>query len=84
MIGSMIQLDYIFLVVKVEAEQSKFRLGNDELVNAKGRGTIIVNTKDDTKLITNVLIVCTLEYNLFYVRQMIQNNHSPSLMKSHR
>lgn len=58
------------------SNKSQVRLGDGNLVEAKGRGTISINTKKGTKYIQNVLLVPSLQQNLLSVGQMIQNGYS--------
>jgi hypothetical protein len=47
--------------------QPKVKLGNGDIVQAKGKGTIDVNTNKGTKTITNVLYIPELDQNLLSV-----------------
>lgn len=41
--------------------QPKVKLGNGEVVQAKGKGTVTINTKRGTKVIANVLCIPDLD-----------------------
>lgn len=56
--------------------QPKVKLGNGEVVQAKGKGTIAINTKKGTKMITNVLYIPELDQNLLSVAQMLRNGYA--------
>lgn len=56
--------------------KSQVRLGNIELVEAKGKGIITIKTKKGTRFIQNVLFVLSLKWNLLNMGQMIQNGYS--------
>jgi len=47
--------------------QPKVKLGNGDIVQAKGKGTIDVSTNKGTKTITNVLYIPELDQNLLSV-----------------
>ena len=40
-----------------ESVQPRIKLGNGDVVQAKGKGTIVVNTKRGTKFVHNVLYI---------------------------
>ena len=44
--------------------QPKIKLGNGDVVQAKGKGTVAVNTNKCIKTITNVLYISELDQNL--------------------
>lgn len=56
--------------------KSQVRLGNGALVEAKGKGTIAVQTKKGTRLIKDVLLVPSLQQSLLSVGQMMENGYS--------
>ena len=56
--------------------QAKVKLGNGEVVQAKGRGKIVVSTKRGTKIISDGLYVPELDQNLLSVAQMLRNGHA--------
>jgi hypothetical protein len=51
-------------------------LENGEVVHAKGKGTIYISTKKDTKFVTNVLYILELDQNLLSVAQMLRNGYT--------
>jgi len=55
--------------------QPNVKLGNGDVVQAKGRGTIAVNTKRGTKIINNALYIPKLDQNLLSVAQMLRNGY---------
>ena len=61
-----------------ENVKSSIKLGNGEVVQAKGKGAISVNTKRDIKVISNVLYIPELYQNLLSVAQMMKNGYSVS------
>lgn len=61
-----------------ESDQSKVRLGNGDVVQAKGRGTVQVNTKIGIKTMSEVLFTPELDQNLLSVAQLIKNSYSVS------
>jgi len=58
--------------------QPKVKLGNGDVVQAKGRGTIVVDTKKGTKIINNVLYIPQLDQNLLSIAQMLRNGYAVS------
>jgi hypothetical protein len=62
--------------------QPKIKLGNRDIVQAKGKGTIAVMTNKGTKTITNVLYIPELDQNLFSVAQMLRNGYQVSFKDS--
>lgn len=59
-----------------KTDQPKVKLGNGEVVQAKGRGTIQVLTKKGTKTVSNVLYIPELDQNLLSVAQMMKNGYT--------
>lgn len=55
---------------------TKVKLGDGSLVEAEGLGTIAVNTKKGTRLISDVLLVPKLDTSLLSVGQMIEKGYS--------
>ena len=55
--------------------KSRVRLGNGAFVEAKGKGTISVQTTQGTKYISDVLLVPNLKSNLLSVGQMIEHGY---------
>ena len=62
--------------------QPKFKLGNGEVVQAKGKWTIAINTKKCTKIVTNVLYIPELDQNLLSVTQMLRNGYAVSFKEN--
>ena len=58
--------------------QPKVKLGNGEVVQAKGKWTIAINTKRGTKIVTNVLYILELDQNILSVTQMLRNGYAVS------
>ena len=58
--------------------QPKVKLGNGEVVQAKGKWTIAINTKRGTKIVTNVLYILELYQNILSVTQMLRNGYAVS------
>jgi hypothetical protein len=55
--------------------QPKIKLGNGDIVQAKGKGTVAVNINRGIKTITNVLYIPELDQNLLSVAQMFRNGY---------
>ena len=58
---------------------SNIKIGNGELLQVKGKGTIAAKTPTGTKLISDVLFVPKLSQNLLSVRQMMEKGYSLDL-----
>lgn len=58
------------------------KLGNGEVVKAKGGGTVSIETKKGIKSISNVLYTLELGQNLLSVTQMFKNGYSISLKEN--
>lgn len=54
---------------------SKVRLGNGSLVQAKGKGTISIETKKGKRYVHDVLFVPELEENLLSIDQLVENGY---------
>ncbi|RVW84529.1 Retrovirus-related Pol polyprotein from transposon TNT 1-94 [Vitis vinifera] len=52
---------------------SQVKMGNGDLVNVKGKGTVDIQTKVGTKYIRDVLLVPALEQNLLSVGQLVEH-----------
>nr|KYP38350.1 hypothetical protein KK1_040422 [Cajanus cajan] len=52
-------------------------MGNDTVFESKGKGTVRVETKKGTRLITNVLLVPNLKENLLSIGQMMEKGYTP-------
>ncbi|RVW82648.1 Retrovirus-related Pol polyprotein from transposon TNT 1-94 [Vitis vinifera] len=61
---------------------TKGQLGNCEVVQAKGKGTIAISTKRGTKIVTNVLYIPDLDQNLLSVAQMLRNGYAVSFKEN--
>lgn len=53
----------------------KVRLGNDSVVESKGKGTVMVETKKGTRFIKDVLLVPNLKENLLSIGQMLEKGY---------
>ena len=62
--------------------QPKVKLGNGEVVQAKGKGTIAISTKRRTKIVTNVLYIPDLDQNLLSVAQILRNGYAVSFKEN--
>lgn len=60
------------------AVRTKVKLGNGEIVQARGRGTISVYTSKGPKLIHDVLLIPDLDQNLLSVAQLMKRGYSVS------
>ncbi|TXG55956.1 hypothetical protein EZV62_017269 [Acer yangbiense] len=56
--------------------KTKVKMGNGELVESKGKGTVAIQTRKGTRYIKDVLLVPSLDQHLLSVGQMIQNGYS--------
>ena len=54
----------------------KVRIGDGRLVDVKGQGSVLVQTRSGTKLITDVLFVPEITYNLLSVGQLLDKNYN--------
>ncbi|KAG8490918.1 hypothetical protein CXB51_014710 [Gossypium anomalum] len=55
---------------------SKIRIGNGELIEAKGKGSVFVNTCSGNKVISDVLFVPDIDQNLLSVGQLVEKRYS--------
>ena len=53
----------------------KVRLGNGSVVESKGKGTVMVETKKGTRFIKDVLLVPNLKENLLSIGQMLEKEY---------
>ncbi|KAK2409368.1 hypothetical protein QL285_044798 [Trifolium repens] len=53
----------------------KVRLGNGTVVESKGKGTVMVETKKCTRFIKDVLLVPNLKENLLSIGQMMEKSY---------
>ncbi|XP_074346360.1 uncharacterized protein LOC141685138 [Apium graveolens] len=67
----------IFMSIDISV-QPKLKLGNGDIVQAKGKGQVAINTTKGTKIIANVLYIPELDQNLLSVAQMIRNGYGVS------
>ena len=58
--------------------KTKVKLGNGTVVEAQGKDSVAVQTKENTKYIHDVLSIPCLTQNLLSVAQMLQNGYSLS------
>ena len=54
----------------------KVPLGNDIVVESKGKGTVMVEKNTSTRLIHNVLLVPNLKENLLSMGQMMERGYT--------
>nr|KYP76789.1 Retrovirus-related Pol polyprotein from transposon TNT 1-94 [Cajanus cajan] len=59
-----------------ESVKVKVRMGNDTIVESKGKGTVMVEMKKGTRLITDVLLVPNLKENLLSIGQMMEKGYT--------
>ncbi|KAA3477078.1 Retrovirus-related Pol polyprotein from transposon TNT 1-94 [Gossypium australe] len=55
---------------------SKVRIGNDKLIQAKGKGDVLINTPSGTTVISDVLLVPKIDHNLLSIGQFIEKKYS--------
>ncbi|KAG8499326.1 hypothetical protein CXB51_005873 [Gossypium anomalum] len=55
---------------------SKVRIGNGELIEAKGKGKAVIGTKSGNKTISEVLYVLDIDQNLLSVGQLLEKGYS--------
>ena len=79
-ISHMIKYLLIFSSINRSAKR-KVKLGNWDIVQAKGKGIIGVSTRRGTKTITNVLYIPELDQNLLSVAQMLRNGYKLFFLK---
>nr|KYP72805.1 Retrovirus-related Pol polyprotein from transposon TNT 1-94 [Cajanus cajan] len=60
------------------AVQTKVKLGNGDIVQAEGRGTVSVHTSKGPKFIHDVLFIPDLDQNLLSVAQLMKRGYSLS------
>ncbi|KAK5824843.1 hypothetical protein PVK06_019627 [Gossypium arboreum] len=54
----------------------KFRVGNGNLIEAKGKGDAVISTHSGNKVISDVLYVLDIDQNLLSVGQLIEKGYS--------
>ncbi|XP_069147117.1 uncharacterized protein [Solanum lycopersicum] len=59
-----------------DTHKSKVKVGNDEAVEVKGRGTMSISIISCIKTISDVLYTPNMSQNLLMVGQMVENNYS--------
>nr|KYP51763.1 hypothetical protein KK1_026424 [Cajanus cajan] len=59
-----------------ESVKVKVRMGNDTVIESKGKGAVMVETKKGTRLITDVLLVPNLKENLLSIGQMVEKGYT--------
>ena len=59
-----------------KSAKSKVKMGNGEVVQAQGRGSVKIHTNKGTELVSDVLYVPSLAQNLLSVAQMLHKNYS--------
>ncbi|TXG64879.1 hypothetical protein EZV62_011873 [Acer yangbiense] len=57
-------------------DRTKIKLGNGEMVQATGKGTIFVHTSKGPKLISDVLLIPELDQNLLSVAQLLKKGYA--------
>ena len=62
---------------------SKVRIGNDNYISTKGKGTIAISTCSGTKIISDVLYVPGIDQNLLSVGQLIKKEFKLSFEHQH-
>jgi gag-polypeptide of LTR copia-type len=62
--------------------ETSVRMGNDTLIQAKGKGTITVHTKTGLRFMRDVLLVLDLKHNLLSVGQLVQNGYAVHFKKN--
>lgn len=55
---------------------SKVRIGNGNLIEAKGRGDVVINIGSGNKVISDVLYVPDIDQNLLSVGQLVEKGYS--------
>ncbi|KAG8497843.1 hypothetical protein CXB51_007132 [Gossypium anomalum] len=55
---------------------SKIRIENGELIEARGRGSVLINTCSGNKIISDVLFVPDIDQNLLSVGQLVEKGYS--------
>ncbi|KAG8499415.1 hypothetical protein CXB51_005894 [Gossypium anomalum] len=55
---------------------SKIRIGNGDLIQARGKGNVVINTSSGNKVISDVLFVPDIDQNLLSVGQLVEKGYS--------
>lgn len=75
---------YLSIFTSIDTSvQPKIKLGNGEIVQAKGKGQVAINTRKGTKIISNVLYIPELDQNLLSVAQMTKNGYGVSFKENY-
>lgn len=75
---------YLSIFTSIDTSvQPKIKLGNGEIVQAKGKGEVAINTRKGTKIISNVLYIPELDQNLLSVAQMTKNGYGVSFKENY-
>ncbi|XP_040935020.1 uncharacterized protein [Gossypium hirsutum] len=61
---------------KVRTFVSKIRIGIGSMIEAKGRGNVVINTGSGNKVISDVLFVPDIDQNLLSVGQLVEKGYS--------
>ncbi|XP_040942320.1 uncharacterized protein [Gossypium hirsutum] len=65
-------------------KSKKVRIGNDDYIVVKGKGTIAITSCSDTKFITDVLFVLDIDQNLLSVGQLVEKRFKVNFMEKTR
>ncbi|KAG8480143.1 hypothetical protein CXB51_024938 [Gossypium anomalum] len=71
--------EHVFSASSLELNMSfssRIRIGNRSLIEAKGRGDVLINLSSSNKLITDVLYVPDIDQNLLSVGQLVEKGYS--------
>ncbi|KAG8501378.1 hypothetical protein CXB51_003478 [Gossypium anomalum] len=73
------QEEHVFRASSLELDRSfssRIRIGNGNLIKAKGRGDVLISSSLGNKLITDVLYVPNIDQNLLSVGQSVEKGYS--------
>ncbi|XP_040965721.1 uncharacterized protein [Gossypium hirsutum] len=56
--------------------KTKVKIGNGQLINAEGRGDVLIHTSTGGKIISNVLLVPEIDRNLLSITQLLEKGYS--------
>jgi hypothetical protein len=59
-----------------ESYKSRVKVGNEEFLEVKGKGSVNVQTSSGIKIIPDVLFIPEISQNLLSVGQMMEKNYS--------
>lgn len=51
-------------------------IGNDKLLEAKGKGEVVISSLLGTKVISDVLLVPAIDKNLLSISQLLEKNYN--------